>query len=226
MTSFSVVLILVNLGFLGLGALLYMYSASTGVGLGVAGDVLFPTIAMDPSTGLIIGVLFFIGLIAAAYSSADSALTALTTSFSIDILRLDKRTDIDVEKARKKEHLLVSMVMLLVIIVLKYTTSDNAIDNIMLFAGFTYGPLIGLFFFGILTKHQLRDVWVPVVCVLSAILTILLRHYSAGGPGVNGAESGILGSYRIGYELIVFNSVITYLLLFFIRTKKLNFAKA
>jgi Na+/proline symporter len=222
MTTFSVVLIFVNLVFLSLGALLYMHAEATGVGKGVVGDILFPTIALDPSTGMTIGILFFVGLIAAAYSSADSALTALTTSFSFDLLRLDKKKDIDQEKARKKIHLLVSVLLLFVIIILKYSTSRNAIDNIMVFAGFTYGPLIGLFFFGILTKFQLKDKLVPVVCVLSAFLTVLLRHYSAGGAGVDGAASGILGNYKIGYELIVFNSIITFLLLFIIRSKKLK----
>jgi solute:Na+ symporter, SSS family len=220
MTSFASVLILVNLIFLGLGALLYMYSAKTGIGAGVSGDILFPTIATHPSMEVMMGVFFIIGLVAAAYSSADSALAALTTSFSVDLLRLDKRTDIDTVKARKRVHLMVSVVLLLVIIILKYSTSQNAIDSIMFFAGFTYGPLIGLFFFGILTKYDLRDKWTPVVCVASACICIALWYYSAGGPGANANGTGILGKYKIGYELIIFNSVITFVNLFAIIKRK------
>lgn len=214
MMSFSFVLIFVNLIFLSLGALLFMLSSKTGIGAGVSSDLLFPTIALDSSTGLTIGILFFVGLIAAAYSSADSALTALTTSFSFDLLQLNKRDDIDQEKARKKIHLGVSFLLLLVIIILKYTTSRNAIDSIMFFAGFTYGPLIGLFFFGILTKRTLTDKHVPFLSVGACLLTIVIWYFSAGAPGGNPDGTGIFGGYKIGYELIIFNSIITYLLLF------------
>lgn len=221
MMSFATVLVFVNLIFLSLGALLYMYSAQTGIGAGVPGDELFPTIAMDSTTGTTIGVLFFIGLIAAAYSSADSALTALTTSFSFDLFALDKREKSVQEKMRKRVHIGVSLLLLVVIIVLKQTTSRNAIDSIMFFAGFTYGPLIGLFFFGILTKRSLKDKMVPIACLLAVGASIILWYYSAGAPGVAKGEPGIFGLYTIGYELILMNALLTYLFLLPISKKGL-----
>jgi Na+/proline symporter len=226
MMSFATVLVLVNLIFLSLGALLYMYAAKTGVGLGVSGDELFPTIALDKSTGLAIGILFFVGLIAAAYSSADSALTALTTSFSHDLLGFNKKDKSVQEKFRKKVHVGVSLLLLFTIIILKYTTDRNAIDSIMFFAGFTYGPLIGLFFFGILTKRQLKDKFVPFAAIIAVFITIFIWYYSAGGPGAG--ETGILGTYKIGYELIIFNALITFFCLYpisFIGEKTANISK-
>ncbi len=219
MMSFAVVLVFVNLIFLGLGALLYMYSIETGIGQGVAGDDLFATIALNPKTGLTVGVLFLVGLIAAAYSSADSALTALTTSFSFDIFDLSKKEKTEQDKLRKKVHVGVSILLLVTIIVLKYTTSSSAIGLVMFFAGFTYGPLIALFFFGILTKRVLNDKWVPVACLIAISITIFLWYYSAGAPGVGPGNLGIFGKYTIGFELIIFNSIITFMTLFAISKK-------
>jgi solute:Na+ symporter, SSS family len=219
MMSFAIVLVFVNLIFLGLGALLYMYSAQTGIGVGAASDQLFATIAMDPNTGLAIGILFLVGLIAAAYSSADSALTALTTSFSYDIFNFQKKEKSVQNKLRKQVHLGVSLLLLVIIVVLKYTTSSNAIDSIMFFAGFTYGPLIALFFFGILTKRSLKDKWVPVICLLAVTATIGLWYYSAGAPGVGKGNPGVLGNYTIGMELILINAFITFTALFTISNK-------
>ncbi len=218
MMSFAIVLVFVNLIFLGLGALLYMYSEQTGIGKGAAGDALFATIAIDPSTGIMVGVLFLIGLIAAAYSSADSALTALTTSFSYDIFNFGKKEKSEQDRLRKTMHIGVSLLLLVIIIVLKYTTSSSAIGLIMFFAGFTYGPLIAMFFFGILTKRALNDKMVPVMCLVSVGATILIWYFSAGAPG--GGTSGIFGQYKIGFELIIINSVLTYLSLFLISKKK------
>ncbi len=220
MMSFAVVLVFVNLIFLALGALLYMFSAKTGIGVGASGDELFATIAIHPKTGIAVGVLFLIGLIAAAYSSADSALTALTTSFSHDLFNFQKKEKDQQLKLRKRMHLMVSLLMLVTIIVLKYTTSQSAIGMIMFFAGFTYGPLIALFFFGILTKRTLKDKWVPITSLISVGLTILIWYYSAGAPG--GGEFGIFGRYKIGFELIIINSILTYIALFLISNRKIN----
>ena len=220
MMSFAVVLVFVNLIFLALGALLYMFSAKTGIGVGASGDELFATIAIHPKTGIAVGVLFLIGLIAAAYSSADSALTALTTSFSHDLFNFQKKEKDQQLKLRKRMHLMVSLLMLVTIIVLKYTTSQSAIGMIMFFAGFTYGPLIALFFFGILTKRTLKDKWVPITSLISVGVTILIWYYSAGAPG--GGEFGIFGRYKIGFELIIINSILTYVALFLISNRKIN----
>lgn len=210
MVSFAAVLIVVNLIFLVLGALLYFYAEATGIGANVKGDVLFPTIALHPATGATIGVIFLVGLIAAAYSSADSALTALTTSISFDLLNIRKKNEEQALQLRKRIHFWVSVAIVGVIILLKYTTSASAIDSILFFAGFTYGPLIGLFFLGILTKRSLPDRLVPWICLGSALITILLWYFSAGGPGAFAEGKGILGSYYLGYELIAINAVITY----------------
>ncbi len=220
MIVFSIVLVGVNLLFLGLGALLYLYSGQTGVGAGVdSSDLLFPAIALDSSTGVTIGILFLIGLIAAAYSSADSALTALTTSVSYDLLSLDKKTDEKKNKLRRIVHISMSGILIAVIILLKYTTDKNAIDLLMTLASFTYGPLIGLFFFGIMTKRTLWEKIVPGVCLVSAGLTTLLWYFSAGGPGVPKGESGLLGNYVFGYELIIVNSLLTFVLLLVVSKK-------
>lgn len=212
MMSFAVVLIFVNLVFLALGALLYMYASKTGVGEGVRSDLLYPTIALDGGTTLWVGILFFIGLIAAAYSSADSALTSLTTSFSIDILKIDQSPKEKQETIRRKSHILVSVVLLLVILILKYQTSQTAIDALMTFAGFTYGPLIGMFFFGILTERFVQDPKIPWICLLSVLGTVFLWAFSSGGPA---AENGynLFGSYKIGFELIIINGLLTFMLM-------------
>ncbi len=212
MMSFATVLILVNLLFLILGVLLYQYSTATGLGQNISNsDLLFPTIALDANMNVFIGIMFLLGLIAAAYSSADGAMTALTTSVAVDFLDIDKQTLEKQEKLRKKIHLIVAISTILVIILLKYTTSDAAINSIMFFAGFTYGPLIALFFFGILTKRSLHDQWVPWVSILSIAITVLLWSYSKGGIALGKGEPGIFGHYIFGVELIILNFFITFL---------------
>lgn len=220
MVSFAIVLVFVNLIFLGLGALLYMYAAKTGVGAGVNGDELFATIAIDPTTGVAVGLLFLLGLIAAAYSSADSALTALTTSFAYDIFNLERKPKDQQTRLRKRVHLFVSVLLLLIIIVLNKTTSDSAIGLILTFAAFTYGPLIGLFFFGILTKRTLPDKLIPWMCMLGLFLTIFIWYFSANGFGE--ASLRIFGNYQIGSELIVINSLITFAALWTVSKKEVT----
>jgi Na+/proline symporter len=221
MMSFASVLILVNLLFLILGVLLYLYSNATGLGQGVTNsDLLFPTIALDENMNIIIGVLFLLGLIAAAYSSADGAMTALTTSVAVDFLDIDKKVLGSQEKMRKTIHFIVAISTIFVIILLKYTTSDAAINSIMFFAGFTYGPLIALFFFGILTKRYLHDRWVPIISLLSIAITVLLWSYSKGGIALEKGEPGIFGDYMFGVELIILNFIITFIGLFSISTRK------
>lgn len=221
MMSFASVLILVNLLFLILGVLLYLYSNATGLGQGIANtDLLFPTIALDSNMNIIIGILFLLGLIAAAYSSADGAMTALTTSVAVDFLDIDKKVLGSQEKMRKNIHLAVALSTIFVIILLKYTTSDAAINSIMFFAGFTYGPLIALFFFGILTKRYLHDRWVPIISLISIAITVLLWSYSKGGIALEKGKPGIFGDYMFGVELIILNFIITFIGLFSISTRK------
>lgn len=219
MISMASVLVLVNLVFLSLGALLYMYADQTGLGKGVKGDLLFSEIAMDGSTGTAIGILFLLGLIAAAYSSADSALTSLTTSFSVDFLNLKSKNVSEQEKMRKIVHIGMSLVIISMVIILKYTTEDSAIGLLMKFAGFTYGPLIGLFFFGILTKRRLKDNLVLIVCLLVPTVIGVLWFFSAGGPGVETGDPGIFGNYKFGFELIIYNALLSFAGLFLISQK-------
>ena len=222
MISMAFVLVVVNLLFLGLGALLYMYAEANHIGFEKP-DLLFSSIALSDSAGPLIGILFVLGLIAAAYSSADSALTSLTTSFSVDFLGVkEAKNAVSIEKqekTRKKVHVVMSGVIILVVLLLKKYTDESAIGLLMKFAGFTYGPLIGLFFIGILTKRNLRDKWVPWMSVLSIGVTFVLWYLSAGAPGATYVNGGLFGNYRFGFELIIVNALITFIALFSISKK-------
>lgn len=218
MISMAVILVVVNLIFLALGSLLYMYATANMPEViqaitdkKMSGDMLFSTIAMDEAVGPVIGILFLLGLIAAAYSSADSALTALTTSFSIDFLNLKQKRAAEQERTRRVVHVGMSIVLVLVIILLKYTTNSSAIGLLLTFAGFTYGPLIGLFFFGIIFKRKITDRIVPLICIASILLTVFLWYFSFGGPGIEKGQPGIFGKYVFGIELIVYNSFFTFI---------------
>ena len=224
MVSFAVVLVLVNLIFLGLGAMLYMYNAEAGIADQVIfegrTDLLFSAIAMDPTTGTLIGVLFLLGLIAAAYSSADSALTSLTTSFSIDFLDIEKKEAKKQLKIRRWVHAVMSIVLVLMVLILNQTMDESAIWTLIKLAGFTYGPLI-VFFFGILTNRQLRNGWVLPTCIFSS-LTMAIFWGLSGGFLIEKGASGILGEYSFGAELIFFNSILAFLLLFAISKRQLD----
>lgn len=220
MLVFSVILVFVNLLFLGLGAMLYMYSKTTGIGADVsASDHLFPSIALASETGNLLGILFIVGLIAAAYSSADSALTSLTTSISFDLLNIEKRAKDTQQKIRQRVHIGVSVLIILVIIILRYSTQKSAIDAIMFFAGFTYGPLIGLFGFGILTKRKIKDQITPIVAGISIFISIILSIFSKGGMLIEKGQPGLLGDYILGHELIIINALITFGLLYLLSSR-------
>jgi len=237
MISMAVVLVVVNLVFLALGALLYMYASASGI-IPESADMLFAEIALSSNAGMIIAVLFLLGLIAAAYSSADSALTSLTTSFSVDFLGVKGKSEqneqvvenseiidsptVDDEKVpsnseertRKIVHVAMSGVIILVVILLKEFTTGSAIGLLMKFAGFTYGPLIGMFFFGILSKRSVSDVMVPLAALISITITALSWYFSAGAPAANADGSGIFGDYVFGFELIIYNALINFALLY------------
>jgi Na+/proline symporter len=228
MISFAIVLVFVNLIFLGLGAMLYMYNAETGIADAVIAngdkDLLFSTIALDDGTGLAIGILFLLGLIAAAYSSADSALTSLTTSFSIDFLNIEKKKEKQQVKTRRIVHAVMSGVLVIVVLFLHEAMDESAIWTLIKLAGFTYGPLIALFFFGILTKLDLRNQLVLPACVVSSAIMAILWCFSTGGP-LSGEELGIFGEYKFGAELIVYNSILSFLFLLIISKKKTGYIK-
>ena len=213
MMSMASVLIVVNLVFLFLGALLYMYAAAHSIPFEKS-DMLFSAIAMDSNTPIIIGVLFLLGLIAAAYSSADSALTSLTTSIFVDLVPEKSKTEDNKVPLRKRIHVAVSILIILVVLILHHYTDDSAIGLLMKFAGFTYGPLIGVFFFGILTKRIIIDRAIPLMSIISISITFVLWYFSKGAPGVEKGAQGNLGDYSFGFEIIILNAFLTFTLLF------------
>jgi Na+/proline symporter len=213
MLSMAGVLVLVNLLFLALGAMLYLYANENGI-VAERTDLLFSSVAME-SGNVVIGILFLLGLIAAAYSSADSALTSLTTSFSIDFLGLNEkeRTSDQRESLRKKVHIAMSMVIVLTVILMYYTTDASAIQLLLTLAGFTYGPLIGMFFFGIFSKRNVPDVMVPIISIVSFFSMFVMWWFSTGAPGVREESQGWLGPYVFGVEMILVNAMITFTLM-------------
>jgi len=201
MFSFSFVLVFVNLAFLGLGALLYVYAAHIGMEIPAKSDDLYPLIATGGYLPVAVGIIFILGLIAAAYSSADSALAALTTSVCVDLLDIRKRPQETQHKLRKQVHVLVSVVMVLVIVIFRAVNDDSVISAVFTVAGYTYGPLLGLYAFGMMTKRAVRDHWVPVVCILSPIICYGLNVYS----------EQLFGGYKFGFELLIVNGLLTFL---------------
>ena len=191
MYSFSVALIVVNVFFLALGALLYLYAQQIGLDI-PKGDDLFPLVALQGDLGLGVGVFFILGLIAAAYSSADSALTSLTTSFCVDFLDIEKKENS--RKTRKYVHIAFSLLLVVAILIFKAINDDSVISALFKVAGYTYGPLLGLFAFGIFTKWSVRDKAVPIVAFLSPVAAYILQLY-----------------IPFGFELLMINGGITFL---------------
>lgn len=201
--SYGVAFIPVNLLFLSLGVLLYSFAAEKGISVAHPDD-LFATIACgiqgDGSMPAVLHLLFCLGLIAAAFSSGGSALCALTTTFTIDILHADRKGDEDsVRRTRSIVHIASALLMGLVISGFRAIGNGSVINAIYTVAGYTYGPLLGLFLFGIITKRPVRDRWVPLLCVASPIFCYVLSEHS----------SEWLGGYQIGFELLVINAAIT-----------------
>jgi SSS family transporter len=208
MVSFSIVLIFVNILFLVLGLLLTQYAGLHNIT--ASKDDLFPTIAMLPEIGIVTSAFFILGLIAAAYSSADSALTALTTSFCIDIIEIDKKPELSRKKIRKQTHAFISLILVLVIILFDSLFKDvSVIWELFKAAGYTYGPLLGLFAFGIFTKAQLKDKYVWIIAILAPIISYIINEYSVS----------LLNGYQIGFEILIVNGLLTYLGLILIRRK-------
>ncbi len=215
MVVFSLVLIVVTFLFLLLGAMIFLYAEQNQIMIPLMEgspktDLLFPEVGINGGLGLGVGIIFILGLIAAAYSSADSALTSLTTSFCIDFLKLDQYSEDQQKKIRKQTHLGMSLVLVVVVILFKYVLDRNVIDGLLTVASYTYGPLLGLFAFGIFTPFQIQDRRVWMVVILSILLIVLVGNLSP--------ES--LGGYQIGYELLPLNGLLTFLGLLLIRQKK------
>ena len=219
MVSFSVVLVVVTFVFMLLGALLFIYAEKNGIALPLMdgkpkSDLLFPEIALNSDLGIVVAITFMLGLIAAAYSSADSALTSLTTSFCVDFLNIEKKPAADQKLVRKLTHVGMSVMLIIVVIAFKYILDTNVIDGLLQVAGYTYGPLLGLFAFGIFTKHQVKDRYVWIIALLSVIMVY----------GVASLPSKFLGGYIIGYELLPLNGLFTFIGLWLIRRKNIPIA--
>src|SRR5690606_5314385 len=206
MMTFTGIFVVINIFFLAVGALLYFYAEANGISIAELGksDYLYPEIALN-YLGMVPGTVFMMGLTAATFATTDSALTALTTSYCVDFLDFNKKEDPNDPKLVKQRnivHLGFSIVMLLVILLFHVINDDSVVTAIFKVAGYTYGPLLGLFSFGILTKLRVRDGIVPYICVISPILIFLLAQYVLPYT-----------AYKIGFELIVYNGLITFLLL-------------
>jgi len=179
MISFSIVLVLVTALFMFLGSLLFTYQDINSIIIPsmdgqIRTDLLFPEIALNSELGIILGISFLLGLIAAAYSSADSALTSLTTSFCIDFLGMSQDKNQN-KKTRKIVHVGMSMILMVTIIIFKYVLSSNVIDSLLTVASYTYGPLLGLFAFGLYTNRKLIGNYIYLVVILAPILTYLIN---------------------------------------------------
>ena len=233
MITFSVIMVFVNLLFLLLGGLLYIYAFNNGAAfttnladnkevfglyhnqLNITGDNLFPSIALGlfQQMPVIISVIFIIALISALFPSADGALTALTSSFCIDILGLKERQDMSEKQKRNTRltvHFTMTVIFFLCILIFREINSRSIIDKILDLAGYTYGPLLGLFAFGILTKRSLpNSIIIALIALASPVLCYLLQTNSAA----------ILGGYKIGIEILLVNGTLTFLGLLIISKK-------
>jgi len=195
--------------FLFLGGLLHLFAASENLDL--SGNHLFPELALHHMPQ-IISVIFIIALISALFPSSDGAITALTSSFCIDILGINRNsglTETERKKIRQRVHIVFIFIFLIFVLIYKWISSDSMIGVILSVAAYTYGPLLGLFSFSILTKRTLRDRWVPVICILSPVICFLLDRYQAL----------LFGNFRIGLELLLINGLLTFLGLWLISRK-------
>ena len=211
MLTFSAIFVLVVAMFMLLGILLYMYASANNITLPVKSDYLFPMLALNHMNQLI-GIFFLLGITAANYASADSALTSLTTAFCVDFLNINKRKDVKRNSLLKRTHIGFSVLLFLVILIFKIINDQSVVVAVFKAAGYTYGPLLGLFAFGLLTKKNVHDRLVPVVTILSPFLSWMINIWS--GKLFNG--------YQIGFELIILNGLITFVGLLLISRRKIT----
>lgn len=183
--------------FLCLGVLLYAFARANGIT--ESGDMLFPAVATSGLLPAVVGVLFIIGLVAAAYGAGGSALTSLTTSFTVDIIGTKDKSEEKVKTVRNYVHIVMAVLMGVVIIVFNALNSDSAITAVYRIASYTYGPLLGLFTFGIICRKSVSDKWVPLVAILAPVICLVLDLNSQKW----------FGGYKIGFELLIINAALT-----------------
>ncbi len=198
---YSLAFVPVNLIFLTLGVLLVIFAGKNGLTISGTADNLFPIVATQGGLGNIVAILFILGLIAAAYSSADSALTSLTTSFTVDILDAGDKDEASLKQTRRLVHVGFSILLMVVILLFRVVNNESVIKSLYTVAGYTYGPLLGMFAFGLLTKRDANDRLMPVIAVLSPLVCILLNQFS----------EFLLWGYKFGFELLIVNGLLCFL---------------
>lgn len=208
MFVFSFLFLITVTLFLSLGAMLYFFVESQNISIPANSDDLYPMLALK-YLGLPVGIAFLLGITAAAYSSADSALTALTTSFSIDFLKIEKYDEEKRKQIKRRTHLVFSAMMILIILLFRAMNNESIVVAVFKVAGYTYGPILGLFIFGLYFKRKVTDRWVPAVAVLSPVVTFFISKYSAV----------LFNGYQFGFELLIVNGFITVLGLVLISKK-------
>lgn len=212
---FSIILLIANLLFIALGAFLYIYANSKGIDIPVRADQLYPTIALEHLPPLV-GITFLVGLVAAAYSSADSALTSLTTSFCIDFLDFEKkeRTLAERTKIRTRIHLLFTILLFVIIVITELLDIGSVINQLLVLAGYTYGPLLGLFSFAIFTNRKIKDHYVIPIALIIPILSWIINANSVNW----------FNGLNLGFMIIGINGLLTFIGLYFIsyRAKEIN----
>tara|TARA_B110000090_G_C13400202_1_gene453108 strand:+ start:4952 stop:6409 length:1458 start_codon:yes stop_codon:yes gene_type:complete len=214
MITFASAFVVVNFVFLSLGALLFIYADQMGIQIPLLDgkprtDLLFPEIAVNNDLGYGIAVFFILGLIAAAYSSADSALTSLTTSYCVDFADIKSKPQEVQKKTRKKIHIIMSIVLVIVILFFNSVLEKSVVTGIFVVATYTYGPLLGMFAFGILTKIKIKDNYIWIVSLVSIALCYTLNTYSKTW----------FDGYAFGFELLFINGLFTFIGLWLIRKK-------
>jgi Na+/proline symporter len=207
--SMAITLATVIVIFLFLGGLLYLYAENLNIA--VSGDKIFPVLAMEHMPP-VVSVIFIIALISALFPSADGAITALTSTFCIDIIGIQRRADLTEaaqKKIRQRVHLTFAAIFLVFVLIFKWVNDPSMIGLLLKIAAYTYGPLLGLFTFGIITKRVVNDAWVPYVCIAAPIICFIIDKY----------QKSLLGSYEVGLELLIINGTITFLGLLLISKK-------
>jgi len=226
--TFTTVLMIVNFLFLVLGGVLFLYASTKGIA--VPPDDLFPTIALSDAFSGTIGIIFIIALISALFPSVDGAITSLTSCFCIDILGLNKKegTERHKKNTRLKVHFTFALVFFIMVLIFKWINDKLIIDFILKFAGITYGPLLGLFAFGILTKRKLKENLIWAVCIIAPLLALSVDILSNPAwyeaklhvkLGLQHISESIFNGYKIGNELILINGIFTFLGLWMISSK-------
>ncbi|AGA78277.1 sodium:solute symporter [Echinicola vietnamensis] len=197
---FSISFFISNLFFLSLGVLLYYFAAQNNIAIPTSSDELYPILALD-HFGTLAGITFLLGIIAAAFSSADSALTALTTSFCVDIMKLPTKRHLNQRATRLKVHIGFTALIFVVIVLFDLLNNSSVVSAVFKAAGFTYGPLLGLFAFGLTNKIAVKDKLVPAICLASPVICYILDSHSAAW----------FGGYQFGFEILLVNGALTYL---------------